>query len=434
MTSPIRLAEAPEPAATPPLVAAGVASQVAAFSVCTLWLGLEGVKEVGLGLGALSVAALAVGIAVGLTTGLARRFVGVAGWVAATCTVAVSAVVISMLGFRGITVPRELSVVLGLFVLGLDWLFVRRLRAAAVLSGVFMVPLVAGHESWAVGAALVWFGGALATFWLLERDARAAVPRPANPSGSVAREDDPRAVDLLSLLVPALLIGAAAALLLGHPSCSGTTPTAGRSSSVTAPGGARPGGATGSDGGVGSSGQSLPGGPGRGSGNSSGSSAHPGGSTTAPAATPPAPGRSPNWTLLALVALLAVAVALVVGLVGWWLLRGAPVASRSWAETMADRLDREGARRGRPRRRDETVVSYSAALGSSVLADPRLGTIGQVVSSALFGPAEPTAGARAWTEAAVTEIVAAHPPPRRRDHRPGRAHRGRRPGGDPTER
>ena len=171
----------------------------------------------------LGAAALAGGIALSVATGVGRRFTGIAGWVAALCTTAVVSVVISLLDARGVGLPRELSILAGLAVLGMDWRYVSRLRGAVVLSGLFVVPLAGTRSPWAVAGGLLWLGGALATFWVLERDARAAVPRATDPSGGRGPDEDPRPVDLLSVLVPALLIGVAAALVLGNPSCASKT-------------------------------------------------------------------------------------------------------------------------------------------------------------------------------------------------------------------
>src|SRR6185369_12000938 len=54
-----------------------------------------------------------------------------------------------------------------------------------------------------------------------------------------------------------------------------------------------------------------------------------------------------NWWLIAL---LATIVALLVGALAWWLLRSKVGPEPSWAEALVARLEREGARRGRPRR------------------------------------------------------------------------------------
>ena len=120
--------------------------------------------------------------------------------------------------------------------------------------------------------------------------------------------------------------------------------------------------------------------------------------------------RSVNWLLVAVLALVA---ALAVAAVVWWLRRrSTPPSERSWAEGLVRQLDREGAGRGRPRRAGETVVAYAAALSDGPLADPRLTTVGRVLSDALFGRTPPSPELQAWTEEALSEIVGLHPVPR----------------------
>ena len=653
-----------EPAATGSLlIPAGAVGQAAAFVECLLALALLAPRLASPVVAVLGAAALAGGIALSVATGVGRRFTGIAGWVAALCTTAVVSVVISLLDARGVSLPRELSILAGLAVLGMDWRYVSRLRGAVVLSGLFVVPLAGTHSPWAVAGGLLWLAGALVTFWVLERDARAAVPRVTDPSGGRGLDEDPRPVDLLSVLVPALLIGAAAALVLGNPSCSPKT-SKGSSSATTANGSpSGRGGQTGAnsssgngggasvdpsagadpsasslgagsaplyrldqagheqsldvdhlgggiiragtgpgysvesrdgrtvvrdadgtvvaeiDGGTvtahgadgsasqefqldgaghltvegtdgqryqldesgdalvlrGPNGDVVASGPldadrvdvrgpdgralvagadgagtiavpnqatrenllGQGKTYTTDGSGHPvvvepdgvthtygtdsqgrpqvqvtgpgpartyvydeSGDTLrvvefdaqgrfvrdfvvgAPgqpelrATAKPAPGSAggvrapkqaadgPNWVLIAA----ALAVALLAGAVAWWLAsRDAPVP-RSWGETMADRLGHEGSRRGRRRRPDETVMGYSEALASGPLGDPRVARVGRVVSDALFGRVEPPAATRAWAEATVDEVVAAHPAPRGSD----RFRRRSRPSGVPA--
>ncbi len=119
--------------------------------------------------------------------------------------------------------------------------------------------------------------------------------------------------------------------------------------------------------------------------------------------------RGTNWWL---VAALALGVALFVGAVAWWLLRSKPQDDQSWAEGLVRRLEREGAARGRPRGRDETVPAYTAALAADQLPDPRLTTIGLVASDALYGRTQPSDELRSWADATLAEIVDAHPVPR----------------------
>lgn len=106
---------------------------------------------------------------------------------------------------------------------------------------------------------------------------------------------------------------------------------------------------------------------------------------------------------------------------GPWLWRWAGTATThedpTWAVTTVKRLEREGARRGRPRRRSETVRDYADALADSVLPDDRIRAIGTTVSASLFGPAEPPADVQVWTTSALDDVTAAHPPPTRAERK-----------------
>jgi hypothetical protein len=139
-----------------------------------------------------------------------------------------------------------------------------------------------------------------------------------------------------------------------------------------------------------------------------------GGSAASSAAPRPqdAGGRETPWLWIigGIVLVAAVVTALV-------LLMRRPRGSRrelDWAERLSARLDVEGRRRGRGRDRSETVSAHAAALAGGPLPDPRLVTVGQMVSAALFGRRQPPAAARTWAEGVVDEASRAHPPPPRR--------------------
>ncbi|HEU5151707.1 MAG TPA: hypothetical protein VFU19_14490 [Iamia sp.] len=93
------------------------------------------------------------------------------------------------------------------------------------------------------------------------------------------------------------------------------------------------------------------------------------------------------------------------------------LAARPWAVRLAERLEDEGARRGRARRRDEPVTGYARALADGVLAHDRLEEVGAALSAALFGPGPPSAPTAEWATRVVDEAVAANPPPSRRARR-----------------
>ena len=84
---------------------------------------------------------------------------------------------------------------------------------------------------------------------------------------------------------------------------------------------------------------------------------------------------------------------------------------RQWAiETLA-RLAKEGQRRGRPRRRSETVQRYADQLGAGVLDDDRLAGVGRVLSDAFYGYQSTTQEQRNWADAVVDEAIARPVPP-----------------------
>src|SRR5690606_32981468 len=66
----------------------------------------------------------------------------------------------------------------------------------------------------------------------------------------------------------------------------------------------------------------------------------------------------------------------------------ATVIGPAWARAALARLEREGRRRGRPRRPDDTVIGYADELAATVLPDPRVRDLGVAVSAALFRPSD----------------------------------------------
>jgi transglutaminase-like putative cysteine protease len=128
---------------------------------------------------------------------------------------------------------------------------------------------------------------------------------------------------------------------------------------------------------------------------------------------------------LARLAPLAALLAIVVVLVALWLLVTTRSAERrrrnraGWAETSLARLEKAGGDRGRPRAPLESPAAYGAALADTVLPDPRLVSVGGLVSAATYGSELPPAEARQWAEQVLDEAEAANPPPPRRSWRRG---------------
>lgn len=95
-------------------------------------------------------------------------------------------------------------------------------------------------------------------------------------------------------------------------------------------------------------------------------------------------------------------------------------ASRAWALVLVERLEVEGSRRGRPRRRNEPITHYAAVLGDGPLANARLAEVGLLISRALFGPTPVEDAVGADAARIVDEAVAAHPLPTRAERRRAR--------------
>jgi transglutaminase-like putative cysteine protease len=89
----------------------------------------------------------------------------------------------------------------------------------------------------------------------------------------------------------------------------------------------------------------------------------------------------------------------------WWRLR----STLPWATRFFARLERAGAARGRPRRPPETPSEYAASLARSVLPDPRLVELGELVTVAAYSRHEPLAEDRARAEAVLREATKAAP-------------------------
>ena len=117
------------------------------------------------------------------------------------------------------------------------------------------------------------------------------------------------------------------------------------------------------------------------------------------------------WRFLQRLLLLLAVVALVVG--GWLAWRGVrwwrERAARPWATRFFTRLERAGAARGRPRAPHETPAEYATGLSRTVLPDPRLEEIGELVTVAAYSRREPPAEARERAEVVLRQATKAAP-------------------------
>ena len=163
---------------------------------------------------------LGAAIAVGLATPIGGYFVNLSGVVIAFCALFVTFIVNAYSDARFFGDEAGL-VFLGvaLVPIGLDWRFVPRLRARTVCSGLVVVALIGADEDWALAGAVVWFVGALATLWVLERDVERAALRPV-PLTAPETEPRLRSADILRTVGLGLALGLAVALLVGDVSCS----------------------------------------------------------------------------------------------------------------------------------------------------------------------------------------------------------------------
>ena len=84
-------------------------------------------------------------------------------------------------------------------------------------------------------------------------------------------------------------------------------------------------------------------------------------------------------------------------------------AALPWSTRFFTRVERAGAARGRPRRPQETPVEYAGELSESVLPDPRLVEVGDLVTVAAWSRHEPPAEDRARAERVLREAVRATP-------------------------
>ncbi|MEO6629348.1 MAG: hypothetical protein ABIP03_12365, partial [Aquihabitans sp.] len=173
------------------------------------------------GVGVTSAIALGVGVAVSIFTKAGSWFTSVPGIVCSLISVVILMVVTTATdGDNVLGLPLVTILLVGLFVLGLDWRQVKRLRALVLLSGAFAVMAAASGKPWDFFATLGWVGLAFVALWSLECDQRNALTRPRPLHGTAPSEPNPHPGDLARTIALALVIGVGAAFIVGVPSCS----------------------------------------------------------------------------------------------------------------------------------------------------------------------------------------------------------------------
>lgn len=122
----------------------------------------------------------------------------------------------------------------------------------------------------------------------------------------------------------------------------------------------------------------------------------------------------PSW--LPEVATVLVVVGIPISTLGWMLAqrgrRRREWDSLPWAAQQLDRLDRAGAARGRSRREWESASRYADVLARSVLPDPRVRTVAELLEADAFSGATPSEATRTEAERLLDDIEALHPAPR----------------------
>jgi hypothetical protein len=83
-----------------------------------------------------------------------------------------------------------------------------------------------------------------------------------------------------------------------------------------------------------------------------------------------------------------------------------------WAAKQLERLEQAGAARGRSRRQHESASRYADVLARSVLPDPRVRTVADLLEADAFSGAPPSTDQREAAERLLDDIEAAHPAPR----------------------
>ena len=194
-------------------------SQVAIYAVVALAMLIAGSAATIGGWAVAGSLALGAGVAVGIAAHLERWFRSLPGALAAAFTAVVIGVLVALVWTSSGPVIPFGAVPLGaLFVLGLDWSRVGRLRPMPFACGFLVVLGMLGEQTWTYPAAVAWLVLALGALASLEADRRSAQP-PVRPTTSGPTAPEVRTSDLVTTILVALAVALVAALLLSTPSC-----------------------------------------------------------------------------------------------------------------------------------------------------------------------------------------------------------------------
>lgn len=200
-------------------------SQLAVYATATYMFFLLGWLSLNYQYSVSAALSLAAGAVISARTEVDQKFQTVSGLAAGFLAMIAVAVAVGL--FLTVTsidpgsgdLVEHLLLCSWMFVTGLDWRRVRRLRIIPAVTGLPVVFVVLGADSSALALGLLWLGLALFSLWSLETDQRRAYHQPGSLSPGSGGPPLGRAGDLVSSVVLALVLGAFVASFASLPSC-----------------------------------------------------------------------------------------------------------------------------------------------------------------------------------------------------------------------